>query len=69
MRSVNMTVYILWISVLIVIWWIAIWGLIEIGLKQIVGNSQTLAVYAYTGMILAVLGIVYIQPDLIERFI
>ena len=64
-----MTVYILWISVLIVIWWIAIWGLIEIGLKQIVGNSQTLAVYAYTGMILAVLGIVYIQPDLIERFI
>lgn len=54
---------------LIVVWWIAIWGLIEIGLKQIVGNSQTLAVYAYSGMILAVLGIVYIHPHLIERFI
>jgi hypothetical protein len=63
------TADILWISVLIVVWWIAIWGLIEIGLKQIVGNSQTLAVYAYSGMILAVLGIVYIHPHLIERFI
>lgn len=60
---------ILWISVLIVVWWIAIWGLIEIGLKQIVGNSQRLAVYAYSAMIVAVLGIVYKYPHLIERFI
>jgi len=57
------------LSVLIIIWWIAIWGLIEIVLKMFVGNSTTAAVVAYMSMILFVVIILAIYPRLIERFI
>jgi len=57
------------LSVLIIVWWIAIWGLIEIVLKVFVGNSTTAAVVAYMSMILFVVIILAIYPRLIERFI
>jgi len=60
---------ILLISFLVVVWWIALWGLIEIVLKSIVGNSVRKSAIAYGLMIAFVLAIVYMYPGMIERFL
>lgn len=60
---------ILVVSFLVVVWWIALWGLIEIVLKSIVGNSVRKSVIAYTLMIAFVLAIVYMNPGMVERFL
>lgn len=60
---------ILLISFLVVVWWIALWGLIEIVLKSIVGNSVRKSVIAYSLMIAFVLAIVYMYPSTIDRFL
>jgi hypothetical protein len=60
---------ILFISFLVVIWWIALWGLIEIVLKSIVGNSVGNMIIAYILMIAFVLAILYMYPETIDRFV
>ena len=60
---------ILLISFLVVVWWIALWGLIEIVLKSIVGNSVGKSAIAYVLMIAFVLAIVYMYPHTIDRFL
>ena len=55
-------------SFLVVVWWIALWGLIEIVLKKFIGTSETNHVFAYCLMLALVIGIVYKYPVIIERF-
>ena len=55
-------------SFLVVVWWIALWGLIEIVLKKFIGNSEANLVIAYSLMIAFVLAFVYTYPVIIERF-
>jgi hypothetical protein len=57
------------VSFLVVVWWIALWGLIEIVLKSIVGNSVNNMAIAYLLMIAFVLTIVYMYPETIDRFV
>ena len=57
------------VSFLVVVWWIALWGLIEIVLKSIVGNSVNNMAIAYLLMIAFVLTIVYMYPENIDRFV
>jgi hypothetical protein len=64
-----MLMSILLISFLVVVWWIALWGLIEIVLKSIVGNSVNNMAIAYVLMIVFVLAIVYMYPETIDRFL
>ena len=60
---------ILFISFLVVIWWIGLWGLIEIMLKRLIGNSEGKYITAYFLMIVFVLAIVYLYPNTLYRFI
>lgn len=60
---------ILLISFLVVVWWIALWGLIEIVLKSIVGKSVRKSAIAYGLMIAFVLTVVYIYPSSLDRFL
>ena len=55
-------------SFLVVVWWIALWGLIEIVLKRFIGDSEKNHVIAYSIMLAFVLAIVYKYP-VAERFI
>jgi hypothetical protein len=55
-------------SFLVVVWWIALWGLIEIVLKKFIGTSETNSITAYCLMLLFVIVIVYKYPIIIERF-
>ena len=59
---------ILLISTLVIVWWIAIWGLIDIFLTQMLGTLTKKFVTAYSLMALAVLIIVYKYPRLLESF-
>jgi len=63
-----MTHNILLISTLVIVWWIAIWGLIDIFLAQILGTSTKKFVTVYSLMVLTVLIIVYKYPKLLESF-
>jgi hypothetical protein len=60
---------ILFISFLVVIWWIGLWGIIEIMLKRLIGNSESKYIVAYFLMIVFVLAIVYLYPNTLYRFI
>lgn len=62
------TTRILVTSFLVVVWWIAIWGLIEIVLKKFIGTSEANYVITYCLMIVFVIAIVYTYPTSIERF-
>jgi hypothetical protein len=55
-------------SFLVVVWWIALWGIIEIVLKRLVGNSETNLVITYSLMIVFVVAVLYTYPVIIERF-
>lgn len=56
------------ISTLVIVWWIAIWGLIDIFLTHILGTSTKNYIIAYSLMALTVLAIVYRYPGLLESF-
>ena len=56
------------ISTLVIVWWFAIWGLIDIFLTQILGSSTKNVVIAYSLMVLGVLATVYTYPGLLESF-
>ena len=64
-----MTQNILLISTLVIVWWIAIWGLVDIFLTQMLGSSTKKFVTAYSLMALTVLVIVYKYPRLLESFV
>jgi hypothetical protein len=63
-----MTQNILLISTLVIVWWIAIWGLIDIFLTQMLGTSTKHFVTAYSLMAIGVLAIVYKDPRVLESF-
>lgn len=56
------------ISTLVIVWWIAIWGLIDIFLTQVLGKSTKNFVAAYSIMAIGVLATVYRYPRLLESF-
>ena len=53
------------ISLLIVIWWIGIWGLVETIIHQYIKESP---IFIYSFLIILVLTIVYFNPTLLEHF-
>jgi|LauGreDrversion4_2_1035121.scaffolds.fasta_scaffold03099_3 hypothetical protein len=59
----------LFVSFLVILWWMALWGLLDIGFKQLVGNSTQKMVNLYILMIVFVLAIVFTYPKIIERFL
>lgn len=61
--------YLVAISLLIVLWWIAVWGLIDICLHRFIKNKPYNAICIYIGIIVFVLLIVYLNPDIYERMV
>ncbi len=60
---------ILLIALLLVLWWIGVWGLIETLLHQFIKGSTSKALLVYSSLIATVLAVVYIKPQLLEHFI
>ena len=49
------------ISTLVIIWWIAVWGLIDIFLKDILGNSKKSYIMVYSAKYMNLLMMQLIQ--------
>jgi hypothetical protein len=62
-------VKVLFVSLLIVVWWIGSWGLIELAVQSLTRGSMKNAVLIYSSMILFVITIVYFNPAVLEHFI
>jgi hypothetical protein len=58
--------YLLAVSFLVVVWWVALWGLLELCLQPFVKKPHH-AVCVYGGMIAFVITIVWLYPDVYER--
>jgi hypothetical protein len=60
---------ILLLSVFIILWWIAIWGLIETLLSLYIKNSREKAILVYGSLSALLLAIAYSYPELAEHFV
>jgi len=47
-------------------WWIAIWGLVYIGIEWIVGKNKVMEFGVYMGLMVIVLLILQLNPTIIE---
>lgn len=60
---------ILFVALLLVVWWVGLWGLIETILHTIIKGSTQKAILIYSSLVLSVLVIVYAKPQLLEHFV
>ena len=60
---------ILFIALLLVLWWVGLWGLIETLLHTFIKGSTFKAILVYSSLIATVLVIVWMRPQLLEHFI
>jgi hypothetical protein len=64
-----MTHHILLISTLVILWWISIWGLVDITLTYFLGPHKRNFAIVYISIIVFVISIVSLYPDLVEKFV
>ena len=62
-------VKVLFVSFLLVVWWIAAWGIVELIIQQFIQGSKRRAVMAYSSMILFVITVLYFNPGVLEHFV
>jgi hypothetical protein len=53
---------------LVVFWWIGIWGLVELLIQKFTRGSFVKGLFAHAFILVAVLLILYYEPDLVEYF-
>jgi hypothetical protein len=53
---------------LVLLWWIGLWGLIDILIQKFTRGDFTKGVVAYSSIVLFVLAILSINPELVEYF-
>ena len=63
------TADIVFIALLIVLWWIGVWGLIETLLHIFIKGSTSKALIVYSSLIATVLLLVLANPQLVEHLI
>lgn len=57
------------IGFLVVLWWVGLWGIIELAVQNFSKGSSTKAFFAYAAMVLFVVIIIYLKPTTIEHFL
>ena len=57
------------ISLLVIIFWIGVWGLVETLLQLYIGSSVTKSIFVYSSMIATVIIIIYYKPQMVEYFL
>ena len=57
------------LAILIVFWWIGIWGLVDTILHPFIKNKFWVAIGVYSAMIVAVLLIVNLNPSVLESLV
>jgi hypothetical protein len=57
------------IAILIVVWWIGVWGLIETVIQPFIKNNYWSAISVYSAMIVIVLLLVSVYPQILESLV
>jgi len=57
------------IGFLVVLWWVGLWGIIELAVQNFSKGSSIKAFFAYALMVLFVIMIIYLNPTILEHFI
>lgn len=57
------------LALIIVIWWIGVWGLIETIIQPFIKNNYWSAIAVYSAMIASVLLIVSVYPTVLESLV
>ena len=57
------------IALIILIWWLGVWGLIETIIQPFIKNNYWAAIGVYGAMISSVLVIIYLQPKVLESLV
>ena len=57
------------IGFLVVLWWVGLWGIIELAVHNFSKGSSTKAFFAYAAMVLFVIMIIYLNPTVLEHFL
>ena len=57
------------LAVLIVFWWIGMWGLVETVIQPFIKNSYWTAIAVYSAMIAVVLLIINVHPQVLESLV
>jgi len=60
---------ILLLSLLIVVWWMGLWGFIETIIFQYIRGSSARALNIYGSMIVFVILVMYLNPTIVEHLI
>lgn len=64
-----MHIHILTVSFIIVLWWIAIWGLLDTLFHSFIQKSRSRALFVYGSLATFVLLLSYWRPEILEHFI
>jgi hypothetical protein len=56
------------IGFLVVVWWVGIWGIIELAVNYFAKGSSVKELFAYATMVLFVVVMLYIKPVSLEHF-
>ena len=57
------------IALLLVLWWIGLWGFLDTLLGMVIKNNTTTALFVYGSIVLVVLFIVTMKPQMLEHFV
>lgn len=56
------------VGFLVVLWWVGIWGIIELAVHYFAKGSSVKAFFAYAAMVLFVVLVLYVRPVSLEHF-
>ena len=57
------------IGFLVVLWWVGLWGMIELAVQNFSKGSSTKAFFVYAALVLFVIMIIYLNPTVLEHFL
>lgn len=55
-------------NVVVIVWWVAIWNLVDFMVHHMARNDPLRKVSIYIGLLLMVLGVVYVDKGMMEYF-
>ena len=67
--ELSMKINMILIGILIVVWWVGVWGLIETCVHQIAKGNPLKCYVIYASMVFFVMFVVYLNPKLEENLI
>lgn len=67
--QMNTESHFFWVALLIILWWVGVWGFVDTLLHSVIRGSTQMALLLYGSLALAVGLVLYTMPHLREHFL